>query len=94
MLNPLRSEAEAFRLLLYVIAVFAVIIGAILIIRAISFLISITWKRARTWACPRVGTCADLGQRRTRAAGYSYLTVSVPTMPLRARWPGAWQKNV
>jgi hypothetical protein len=35
-LNPLRSEAEAFRLLLYVIVVFAVIIAIILIVRAIS----------------------------------------------------------
>jgi hypothetical protein len=36
MLNPLRSEGEAFRLLLYVLAVFAVIIAAILIARAIA----------------------------------------------------------
>jgi hypothetical protein len=36
MLNPLRSEAEMFRLLLYVIVVFAVIIALILIIRAIT----------------------------------------------------------
>ncbi len=35
MLNPLRSEGEAFRLLLYVVAVFAVLIAAILILRAI-----------------------------------------------------------
>jgi hypothetical protein len=35
MLNPLRSEAEMFRLLLYVIVVFGVIIAAILIARAI-----------------------------------------------------------
>ncbi len=35
MLNPLRSEQEAFRLLIYVAAVFAVIIAAILIVRAI-----------------------------------------------------------
>ncbi len=35
MLNPLRSEAEMFRLLLYVIVVFAVIIAAILILRAV-----------------------------------------------------------
>jgi hypothetical protein len=34
-LNPLRSEGEAFRFLLYAIAVFAVIIAAILIARAI-----------------------------------------------------------
>jgi hypothetical protein len=35
MLNPLRSESEAFRLLLYVAAVFAVIIALLLIARAI-----------------------------------------------------------
>ncbi len=35
MLNPLRSEGEAFRLLLYVIAFFAVIIAAVLIARAL-----------------------------------------------------------
>jgi len=35
MLNPLRSEDEAFRLLLYVVAVFAVIIAVLLILRAV-----------------------------------------------------------
>jgi hypothetical protein len=35
MLNPLRSEGDAFRVLLYVIAVFAVIIVVIEILRAI-----------------------------------------------------------
>jgi hypothetical protein len=35
-LNPLRSEGEMFRLLLYVIVVFAVLIAAILIVRAVS----------------------------------------------------------
>jgi hypothetical protein len=35
MLNPLRSEGEAFRLLLYVLVVFAAIIALILIARAI-----------------------------------------------------------
>jgi hypothetical protein len=35
MLNPLRSEDEAFRLLLVVIAVFVVIIALILLVRAI-----------------------------------------------------------
>ena len=35
MLNPLRSEDEAFRVLLYAIAVFAAIIAIILIARAI-----------------------------------------------------------
>jgi hypothetical protein len=35
MLNPLRSEGEMFRLLLYVIAVFAAIIALVLILRAI-----------------------------------------------------------
>jgi hypothetical protein len=34
-LNPLRSEGEMFRLLIYVIGVFAVIIALILILRAI-----------------------------------------------------------
>ena len=36
MLNPLRSEREMFRLLLYVIVVFAVLIATILIVRAVS----------------------------------------------------------
>jgi hypothetical protein len=36
MLNPLRSEGEAFRLLLYVLATFLVIIVAVLIARAIA----------------------------------------------------------
>lgn len=35
MLNPLRSEGEAFRLLLYVIAIFGTIIAVILIARAV-----------------------------------------------------------
>jgi hypothetical protein len=35
MLNPLRSEQEAFRFLLYVAAVMAVIVGAVLLVRAI-----------------------------------------------------------
>jgi hypothetical protein len=34
-LNPLRSEAEAFRLLLYALATTVVIVGLILIVRAI-----------------------------------------------------------
>jgi hypothetical protein len=34
-LNPLRSEQEAFRFLLYVAAVMAVIVGVVLILRAI-----------------------------------------------------------
>jgi len=36
MLNPLRSEAEAFRLLLYVLAAFLVIIAVVLIARAVA----------------------------------------------------------
>lgn len=36
MLNPLRSEGEAFRLLLYVLAVFAVVIVIVLVARALS----------------------------------------------------------
>ncbi len=35
MLNPLRSEEEAFRLLLYVVGVFIVIIAVLLILRAV-----------------------------------------------------------
>ncbi len=35
MLNPLRSEDEAFRLLLYVAAAFAVVIAVVLIARAL-----------------------------------------------------------
>jgi hypothetical protein len=34
-LNPLRSEGEAFRLLLYAIVVFVVVVAVILILRAI-----------------------------------------------------------
>jgi hypothetical protein len=34
-LNPLRSEEEAFRVLLYAIVIFAVIIALILILRAV-----------------------------------------------------------
>lgn len=35
MLNPLRSEDEAFRVLLYVVAVFVAIVAVVLIARAI-----------------------------------------------------------
>jgi hypothetical protein len=35
-LNPLRSEQEAFRFLLYVVVVVAVIVGVVLIVRAIT----------------------------------------------------------
>jgi hypothetical protein len=34
-LNPLRSEGEMFRLLIYVVVVFAAIIALVLILRAI-----------------------------------------------------------
>jgi hypothetical protein len=34
-LNPLRSEGEAFRLFLYVLVTFAVVVAVILIVRAI-----------------------------------------------------------
>ena len=34
-LNPLRSEAEAFRALVYVLAVAAVVIALVLIVRAL-----------------------------------------------------------
>ena len=36
MLNPLRSEQEAFRFLLYVVVVVVVVIGAVLVVRAIA----------------------------------------------------------
>jgi predicted nucleic acid-binding Zn ribbon protein len=36
MLNPLRSEQEAFRFLLYVVAVAAIVIGIVLAVRAIT----------------------------------------------------------
>ena len=35
MLNPLRSEEEAFRLLVYVIVIAAVVVGVVLLARAI-----------------------------------------------------------
>ncbi len=35
MLNPLRSEAEAFRVLIYVVAVIAAIVAVVLILRAL-----------------------------------------------------------
>jgi hypothetical protein len=35
MLNPLRSEAEAFRVLVYVLVLFAVLIAAVLVIQAL-----------------------------------------------------------
>jgi hypothetical protein len=35
MLNPLRSEQEAFRFLLYVALVMAVIVGIVLLVRAL-----------------------------------------------------------
>jgi hypothetical protein len=35
-LNPLRSEAEAFRLLIYVVVVVAVIVGLVLLVRAVT----------------------------------------------------------
>ena len=35
MLNPLRSEGEAFRLLIYVMIVFAVIIVVAVVVRAV-----------------------------------------------------------
>jgi hypothetical protein len=34
-INPLRSEAEAFRVLVYVVVVVAVLIAAVLIVRAL-----------------------------------------------------------
>jgi hypothetical protein len=34
-INPIRSEREAFRLLLYVLAVAAVVVAVVLVIRAL-----------------------------------------------------------
>ena len=36
MLNPLRSEQEAFRFLLYVVVVTAVVVGVVFAVRAIT----------------------------------------------------------
>jgi hypothetical protein len=36
MLNPLRSEAEAFRVLIYFVVVVAVIVALVLVIRALT----------------------------------------------------------
>jgi len=36
MLNPLRSEGEAFRLLLYVLGVFVAVIVIVLVVRAVA----------------------------------------------------------
>jgi hypothetical protein len=35
MLNPLRSEREAFRFLIYVVVVFGLIVGIVLLARAL-----------------------------------------------------------
>jgi uncharacterized membrane protein HdeD (DUF308 family) len=35
-LNPLRSEADAFRVLLYVVGVVLVVVGVVLIVRALT----------------------------------------------------------
>jgi hypothetical protein len=35
MINPLRSEQEAFRFLLYVLVIAIVIVGAVLLLRAL-----------------------------------------------------------
>jgi hypothetical protein len=36
MLNPLRSEQEAFRFLVYVVVVVAVVVGLALVVRAVT----------------------------------------------------------
>jgi len=36
MLNPLRSEQEAFRFLLYVVAVVAIVLGIVFAVRAVT----------------------------------------------------------
>jgi hypothetical protein len=35
-LNPLRSEAEAFRALIYVVVFFAIVVAIVLVVRAVS----------------------------------------------------------
>jgi len=35
-MNPLRNEADAFRILLYIVGVLAVIVAIVLIVRAVS----------------------------------------------------------
>ncbi len=35
MLNPLRSEQEAFRFLVYVVVVMAIVVGIVLLVRAL-----------------------------------------------------------
>jgi hypothetical protein len=35
-LNPLRSEAEAFRLLVYVVVIAVVVVALVLVVRAVS----------------------------------------------------------
>lgn len=35
MLNPLRSEREAFRFLIYVLIAFAVVVAVVLVVRAL-----------------------------------------------------------
>ena len=35
MLNPLRSEAEAFRFLVYVVLIAAIVVGLVLLLRAV-----------------------------------------------------------
>ena len=82
MLNPLRSEDEAFRLLLYVLArVRAIVVRDRCDPAA----------RSSERACEPAGAASRL--ERTPPARAGYLTVSVPYIPA-ARWPGAWQKNV
>ena len=36
MLNPLRSEQEAFRLLVYVVVVAAILVGIVFVVRALT----------------------------------------------------------
>jgi hypothetical protein len=36
LLNPLRSEAEAFRAVIYVVVFFAVVVAIVLVVRALS----------------------------------------------------------
>ena len=103
MRNPLRSEGDMFRLLLYVIAVFGTIIAIIVIARAQQRsrgtgrrTRQVPAKRptAQREATPRIGPWPPrAGARQAPRRAPLYLTVSVPNMPA-ARWPGTWQKKV
>ena len=103
-LNPLRSEGEAFRLLLYVIAVF---VAAVIVLRRVSASTCVA-VLSEVGRCVVLSASVDLGASRVAASAIDrdwsllapcgsdhrrYLTVSLPSMP-PSRWPGTVQKNV